>query len=229
MKNIDYVNLDALDTVDVMPNGFLSILANLTRTGIFKYQKVDPDGTVHILKQLRMPEEVFSEETMESLSGIPITNNHPSELVSPTNANDFIVGMASDTPKRVFAPVQGDSEEYVQQRLTIFDADIIEMVTKKEKTQMSLGYTCELDFIPGEYKGEAYDCVQRNIRVNHASIVENARGGESCKVLLDGAEIMLKIAFMRYLLALSLISTLQMTWLSPRRQTWKSLLQSVMI
>jgi len=191
MKNVDYVVLDALENVDIMPNGFLSILANLTRTGIFRYQKVEPDGTVHIFKQLRIPEEVFAEETMSSLSGIPITNNHPSELVSPTNASDYVVGMASDTPKRVFAPVQGDSEEYVQQRLTIFDEDVIKAVSTKKTTQMSLGYTCELDMTPGEYKGEAYDCIQRNIRVNHASIVEKARGGESCRVLLDGAEVML--------------------------------------
>lgn len=191
MKNVDYVVLDALENVDVLPNGFLSMLANLTRTGIFRYQKVEPDGTVHIIKQLRIPEEVFAEETMSSLSGIPITNNHPTELVSPTNASDYVVGMASDNPKRVYAPIQGDSEEYVQQRLTVFDEDVIKAISTKKKTQMSLGYTCELDMTPGVYKGEAYDCIQRCIRVNHASIVDKARGGEGCKVLLDGAEVIL--------------------------------------
>lgn len=188
MKNLDFINLDETGAVEVMPNGFISITANLTRTGIFTYRHVRPDGTIKIMKQLRLEEEVFSEEAMESLAGLPITNNHPSELVSPENANEYIVGMASDNPKRVHAPVQGDSEDYIQQRLTIFDDAVIDMIKSKEKGEMSLGYQCELDFTAGEYKGEAYDCIQRNIRYNHGSIVNQARGGPNCKILLDNSE-----------------------------------------
>jgi len=193
MRNVDYINLDADLGSEVMPNGFLSFLANLSRTGIFSYQQIAPDGTISILRQLRLPDEVFAEETMASLAGLPITNNHPKELVSPENASDFIVGMASDTPKRVFAPVQGDDEEYIQQRLTIFDGDTLEMIRNKEKNQMSLGYSCELDFTPGLYKGQNYDAIQRNIRVNHGSIVNRARGGSSCKILLDGKETVVNV------------------------------------
>jgi len=188
MKNVDFILLDETGSVDVMPNGFISITANLTRTGIFTYRHVRPDGTIKILKQLRIEEEVFSEEAMESLAGLPITNNHPSELVNPENASDYIVGMASDTPKRISAPVQGDSEDYIQQRLTIFDDAVIEIITGKEKSEMSLGYQCKLDFTPGVYRGSNYDCVQRDIRYNHGSIVDKARGGPNCKILLDDSE-----------------------------------------
>ena len=191
MKNVDYINLDQSGAVEVMPNGFISITANLTRTGIFTYRHIRPDGSVKIMKQLRIEEEVFSEEAMESLAGLPITNNHPSELVSPENASEYIVGMASDNPKRVHAPVQGDSEDYIQQRLTIFDDSVITLIKGKTKSEMSLGYQCELDFTAGKYKGEQYDCIQRNIRYNHGSIVDQARGGPNCKILLDGAEVML--------------------------------------
>jgi hypothetical protein len=189
MKNLDFISFDdGGGAIEVMPNGFITITANLTRTGIFTYRHVRPDGSIKILKQLRIEEEVFSEESMESLAGLPITNNHPSELVNPENASEYIIGMASDNPKRISAPVQGDSEDYVQQRLTIFDDSAIEMVTGKEKSEMSLGYQCELDFTPGEYKGENYDAIQRNIRYNHGSIVSNARGGPNCKILLDNSE-----------------------------------------
>jgi len=191
MKNVDFFNLDESGAIEVMPNGFISITANLTRTGIFTYRHVRPDGSIKIMKQLRIEEEVFSEEAMESLAGLPITNNHPNELVSPENASEYIVGMASDNPKRIHAPVQGDSEDYIQQRLTIFDDGVIDMIQGKEKGEMSLGYQCELDFVPGEYKGDQYDCVQRNIRYNHGSIVDQARGGPNCKILLDGTEVML--------------------------------------
>jgi hypothetical protein len=125
---------------------------------------------------------------MASLSGLPITNNHPDTLISPENVSDFIVGSASTTPKRIFAPVQGDSEEYVQQRLTIWDEDVIELIQNKEKTQLSLGYSCELDFTPGTYKGENYDAIQKNIRVNHGSLVQRGRAGPSCRVMMDGVE-----------------------------------------
>jgi len=186
MRNTDYINLDATDDdIEMLPNGFLSIMALLTRTGIFRYQQIDPDGTVRIISQLRTAENVFDPETMASLSGLPITNNHPENLLTPENASAFIVGSASTTPKRVFAPVQGDSEEYVQQRLTIWDEDVIELIKNKEKTQLSLGYSCELDFTAGVYKGENYDAIQKNIRVNHASLVQRGRAGPSCRVLMD--------------------------------------------
>jgi hypothetical protein len=61
---------------------------------------------------------------------------------------------------------------------------------------MSLGYSCELEFEPGTYKGQQYDAIQRNIRINHGSLVSRARGGESCRVLLDSGEER-EIAFLR--------------------------------
>ena len=185
MKNVDFISLDQSGAVEEMPNGFISITANLTRTGIFTYRHVRPDGTIKLLKQLRLEEEVFSEEAMASLSGLPITNNHPTELVNPENASEYIVGMTSDNPKRIKVS-ELDSEDYVQQKLTIFDGDAILMVKNREKTEMSLGYQCNLDFTPGIYKGENYDCIQRNIRYNHGSIVDKARGGSECRILLDG-------------------------------------------
>jgi len=136
-----------------------------------------------------MEEEVFSENALSSLSGLPITNNHPSELVNPENASEYVVGMASENPKRIKVGETEDyedSEDYVQQKLTIFDDATINMIVNKEKSEMSLGYQCTLDMTSGEYKGERYDCIQRDIRYNHGSIVEQARGGKNCRILLDG-------------------------------------------
>ena len=193
MRNVDYINLDQAE-VEIMPSGFLSLLANLTRTGIFTYQRISPDGSIEIVRQLRTSEEVFDPESLATLTGLPLTNTHPEELISPENASDFIVGMSSDQPKKILAPVQnGDTEEYIQQRLTIFDEDTIEEVQNKTKNEISLGYTCELDFEPGMYKGQNYDAIQRNIRVNHVSLVRKARGGHNCKVLIDGTETVVNL------------------------------------
>ena len=192
MRNVDYINLDQAD-VEEMPNGFLSLLANLSRTGIFTYQRIAPDGSIEIIRQLRTSEEVFDPESLASLAGLPLTNNHTEEMISPENAEDYIVGMSSDKPKKILLPVQNaddaDEEEFIQQRLTVFNPDTIEDILKKEKTEISLGYTCQLDETPGTYKGKPYDVVQRNIRMNHVSLVRQARGGRNCKVLLkDGTE-----------------------------------------
>ena len=189
MRNIDYIALDASQNYDMLPNGFLSLTALLTRTGVFTYQQVDPEtGKVSVIRQLRLAEEVFAEETLASMSGLPLTNNHPSELISPENASDYVVGMASENPKRVKAPVQGDNEEYVQQKLTFMDSGVIDLVLSGDKKELSLGYTCKLEPKSGLYNGVQYDCIQREIRVNHCSLVRKARGGENCKVLLDGVE-----------------------------------------
>ena len=82
--NLDYIRLD--EDLELQPNGFLNVLANLTRTGVFTYFEKSPDGTVRVIRQLRHPDEVFAETTLNSLMGLPATNNHPEELVSPDNA-----------------------------------------------------------------------------------------------------------------------------------------------
>jgi hypothetical protein len=83
--NHDYIRLD--EGLELQPNGFLNVLANLTRTGVFTYFEKSPDGTVRVIRQLRLPDEIFAEPTMNSLMGLPATLNHPTELVSPENAN----------------------------------------------------------------------------------------------------------------------------------------------
>jgi len=192
MKNSDYVVINK-DEGSLQPNGFLNILALITRTGVFTYQRLSPDGTIETIRQLRHPDEVFSEETMSSLMGIPLTNNHPEELVTPENASDLIVGMSSDVPKKVSAPIQGDKEDYIQQLVTVFDADTIREIMNKEKSELSLGYSLELDFTPGVWNGQNYDAVQSNINYNHLALVKKARGGRSLKVILDGKDQMVQL------------------------------------
>ena len=192
MKNADYIAINK-DEGSLQPNGFLNILALITRTGVFTYQRLSPDGTVETIRQLRHPDEVFSESTMASLMGIPLTNNHPEDLVTPENVSDLIVGMSSDRPKKVSAPVQGDKEDYIEQLVTVFDADTIEEIRSKEKSELSLGYSLDLDFTPGVWNGQNYDALQSNINYNHLALVKKARGGRSLKVILDGKDQMVQL------------------------------------
>jgi hypothetical protein len=51
------------------------------------------------------------------------------------------------------------------------------------KRELSAGYTCELDFTPGKTAtGDAYDAVQKNIRLNHVAIVSRGRAGSKVRI-----------------------------------------------
>jgi hypothetical protein len=189
MLNLDYIKLNT-DEIPLQPNGFLNILSNLTRTGVFVYQEISPDGTVRVIRQLRHPDDVFKEESMATLVGLPTTENHPKDLVTPENALNSIVGMSTDRPKRVpGVQFNGDKEEYIQQLVTFFNPAAIKKIVDGKKRELSLGYECELEEIAGEWNGIRYDYRQRDIKYNHLSLVDRARGGANCRVLMDSDDV----------------------------------------
>lgn len=181
MRNIDKINLD-MNEIPLQPNGFANIMANITRTGVFIYHRIQPDGTVEVIRQLRHPDHVFAEESLETLKGLPITNEHPNDLISP-ESKDLVVGMTTNTPKRI--SLDEKPEEYIQQELTFMDGEAIELIRSNKKRELSLGYTCELKDEAGEYNGEKFTHIQTDIKYNHLSLVERGRAGAKCSVILD--------------------------------------------
>ena len=185
MNNSDFIKFNK-DEVETQPNGYLSLLATITRTGVFTYQYVTESGEMVTVRQLRHPDDVFEPGSLQSLLGIPLTNEHPVEFLEPDNSASRVVGMASDRPKTI---TLDDGEKYLQQTVTIFDPDTIEDVVSGHKRELSLGYTLDHDEEPGEWNGMQYDVRQRNIRYNHLSVVKKARGGPLCKFNLDNEDI----------------------------------------
>lgn len=192
MKNIEFISIDNSDLeIEMHDNGFLNLNALLTRTGVFVYSRVSPDGTLETVRQLRHPDEVFSELTLETQLGLPITNEHPEDFVSIEATSEdpkLVVGMTSDRPKRV--KLDGQSEEYVKQLCTFTNSDAIHLIREGKKRELSLGYTCELEKAEdgAEWNGQPIDYIQRNIRYNHLSLVDRGRAGVNCRVILDGYE-----------------------------------------
>lgn len=46
-----------------------------------------------------------------------------------------------------------------------------------------MGYSAEIEFVSGVTdSGEAYDAVQRNLRMNHLALVDRARGGDQLRI-----------------------------------------------
>ena len=166
----------------------------LSRTGVFTYTKVLPDGTVEVTRQLRHPEDVFEPESLATLIGLPVTNEHPDveDWIKPENATDFVVGMTANEPKRVYLPEQvldEDSTEYIKQTVSIFDPKTIDLIETGAKREVSLGYELKLVDEVGEWNGQKYDKRQTNIRYNHLSLVKKGRCGRKCSVIMDGEEV----------------------------------------
>ena len=74
----------------------------------------------------------------------------------------------------------GDS---VRCEIIIHDTNALKSCGLKE---LSLGYSLDTDDTPGVYHGEKYDCIQKNIEINHLALVGEARAGETARYRWQG-------------------------------------------
>ncbi len=152
--------------------GFIEADPVVTRTGVFRYRM--PDGSVR--HELRLPEEVFDEDSLKSARMIPITNNHPKAFVAPKNARELAVGYTGENARR-----DGDT---VRVPIKITTDEGIEAI-EGGRRQLSLGYRCHIERKDGELNGETYTHVQRRIRYNHLALCDTARAGAQATLRLD--------------------------------------------
>jgi len=141
----------------------MRVPANLTRVGVFSYTRAD-GSTV---RELRHPDEVFAEDSLDTLRSAPVTNRHPDRAVSPSNWRSLTVGHVGEDVKQFGS--------FVSARLMIQDAGAITDVERADGDpealrELSCGYSCRLDETPGEFAGERYDAIQRSIRYNHVAL-----------------------------------------------------------
>lgn len=166
--------------------GFLRGRAIVTSIGVFTYKR--KDGTVQ--RELRLPEEVFSLSTLNSMKLKPVTLNHPTELVTTDNADKLQVGSLGDNPSWTKDWEHRNWEEMTDGincaiDMIITHKDAVDAVING-KQALSMGYTCDLEMAePGSsWCGIEYDFIQRNIRYNHCAIVDSARAGDNAKIEL---------------------------------------------
>lgn len=162
------------DASTVSPEGTLRAHCVITNVGVFSYR--NPDGSIR--RELRPPEEVFNEDSMASLNGVPITNMHHG-LVTDEN-QDIVVG-------RLDCDVTADAY-HLSATINVEDAASVKEIMEGAKRQLSAGYQCTIDHTSGTWMGVRYDCIQRNIRYNHVALVPTARAGDDATIRLDGAD-----------------------------------------
>lgn len=164
-------------------NNFWYIEKNpITKTGVFPYlgreigyPGLEPNKIYYVL---RSEQELMSPEAIKSFELLPITKGHrmlgPAEQgLTPAEKipQQGVVG------EKVFA--EGDTL-YANIKVTSEQAkdDI-----NKGLKELSLGYFCQWAQESGDYKGQHYDFVQKNIRGNHLAIVPLGRMGHDVRVM----------------------------------------------
>jgi len=172
LRFTDALTIDG--SVSVTDRGLVA-LAKAARTGIQDYLGSEmgrPD--LPIVRVYRPADEVFHADALASFSHAPITMDHPAEPVTPDNIKQYEVGEVSTAAKV--------ENGWVSLPLIVKHRDAIDAV-QSGKNQLSAGYSCQIDWTPGTTEnGEAYDAIQRNIRINHLAIVDAARAGPDARI-----------------------------------------------
>lgn len=159
--------------------GFLNVDAIVTRTGVFEY--LNNDGSIR--RELRHPEDVLKDDSLNSMKLLPITLMHPKERV-----------VDSDNAKKLSVGTTGESLNHdgrlIKTNILITDKNAIKAVEDGIQ-ELSLGYRVKLVEDSGEFQGERYDVRQTDIKYNHLAIVPRGRAGEA-KIILDSADAVQK-------------------------------------
>jgi len=159
------------------PQGGIRVDAAVSRTGILVYR--NPDGSIR--REYRPDEEVFHEDSLASLRGAPATQFHPQGMVTAETFRDVAVGYMGDD-------VRQDGDKVVGS-MAIQDSRTVKRIQDKALRELSAGYTCRIENTPGEYQGQRYDAIQRDIRYNHVALLPPGAGrsGPEVALRLDSA------------------------------------------
>lgn len=115
---------------------------------------------------LRDPEEL--RKAVSTFNNKPILNRHIGvSVLNPPK--DAIIGSTGEG-----AEFDGT---YLNNSMVIWDVDSIMGIETERQKENSSSYRYRLDMTPGEYEGEAYDGVMRDIVCNHVAIVPSGRAG----------------------------------------------------
>lgn len=156
-------------------DGYLVAEAFVARAGIQLYRGAEMGlADRDVVRMWRPESEVTAPDSVRTYTHAPITLGHPSVMVDAGNWKDFAMGEVSTEAEW--------RDGKLRLPLIVKDADAIAAIEGGTR-ELSAGYTCAVDFTPGTTpEGEAYDAIQRNIRINHLAIVPRGRAGSECRI-----------------------------------------------
>jgi len=159
-------------------NGFIEIPDNpLSKVGIYDYlgSEIGAPEPGRMYKVLRPEDELSRLETVQSFKGMPLVNDHTmigDGLTAPEEKG--IDGVIGDNVYYRDGTLYGNLRLYTNKIKSLVD---------QGKKDLSLGYCARYEEAPGNWRGQAYDFVQRFITGNHVALVQDGRCGDSVAVL----------------------------------------------
>ena len=160
-------------------DGYLVAEAFAVRSGVQVYRGAEVGmADMEMVRVWRPEDEVRAVDSMRTFTHAPITLGHPAEMVTADNWKMLAKGEVSTEAEW--------KDGKIRLPLIVKDAEAIAAIEAGTR-ELSAGYTCRLDFADGVTpEGNAYDAVQRDIRINHLAIVPKGRAGAECRIG-DGA------------------------------------------
>jgi HK97 family phage prohead protease len=156
---VDHFDAARLSKVEWTPWGAARIPARFSRIGVLDYPG---------RREFRPPGEVFKADSVATLKGVPVIDiTDHTDFVRPADFRQKVLGFVEE------AHLDG---EYVAGTLIIHDGPTIEAIKRGDRLDISAGYHAPTDTKPGEWRGERYDCVQRDIIYNHVALCPPGRG-----------------------------------------------------
>lgn len=167
-------------------NGHLMVNAFLSRPGIFEYLASEikpqwpscdavqayPDDA--ILRAYRPPEELTKQKYLDSAKLLPVTDNHPPDMLHPDTVAGYPVGTSSED----VAIVDGKPRA----RLALWARKSIDGY-RAGKKDISLGAYNRFVWGPGKTAdGEPYDFTIVDTVNNHIAIVDAGRAGSAARI-----------------------------------------------
>jgi hypothetical protein len=159
------------------PEGYVRVRGTFSRSGCQTY--TNPDGSKRV--EYRPPEEVSRPDSLLSMGGLPVTLEHPPQLLTPDTVRQHTRGHSGTQVEF--------TDGFVHGTVTLTDREAIEAVKRRDAVELSVGYRCEYDPTPGVAPdGTRYDGVQRNISGNHLAVTRKARAGAEVCLHFDSAD-----------------------------------------
>ena len=186
MKN-NTITLDASPSARHFDeNGYLHVAAShITKATVNPYYGseipgweeagLDPGRIYH---GLRDPEEL--QKSLPTWAGLPLHVEHHIDSASDPQKLSRVGAVGTEITW---------NPPYIDAPLVVWDAAAIAAIENGTYRELSCAYRYEPDFTPGEYNGQPYDFIMRNIRGNHVALVEEGRAGPDVLVADSRLEI----------------------------------------
>lgn len=158
--------------------GYLVATARVARTGNQLYLASEIGDAASkagfkpndVVRVHRHPDQVFSDATLNSITRVPVTLDHPPEEVNSTNWADYSKGEVGDAYTR--------EAEWIVVNPMVKDAHAAQAARTTHR-EISMGYSAE---IVKARDGIDADFEMRNITMNHLALVPKGRAGDKARI-----------------------------------------------